>query len=215
MLGTEAVVPGGDDRPDMLAPAAGTAQVCVEFSTWVINARHLLGIPSRHTFRPHGRGLGFIVSSTGWHAYDGHSAKRAAKPYGQVLLLFQVLLVPVHFAETHCRNPLEPGAMKLAFEDVLIDVWRQTLVDEVKKVELWGDLYAVGRADNSGLRQVYFVVEGQEVRGIEQNPNANSAWAEMARAGQKVMEFVTADGSLAVVADGKLYNAAPDDHSRA
>lgn len=100
--------------------------------------------------------------------------------------------------------------MKLAFEDVLIDVWRQTLVDEVKKVELWGDLYPVGHAEHSELRQVYFVVEGREVRGIEQNPNANSAWAEMARAGQKVMEFITADGWLAVVADGKLYGAPPD-----
>lgn len=133
-----------------------------------------------------------------------------------MLLLFQVLLVPIHFAEIHFRNFLEPGAMKLAFEDVLIDVWRQALVDEVKKVELWGDLYPVSRAENSELRQVYFVVEGREIRGTEQNPNANSAWAEMARAGQKVMEFVTADGSLAVVADGKLYDAdAPDEEMQA
>lgn len=116
----------------------------------------------------------------------------------------------MHSSNVH-GNRKTISAMKLALEDVLIEVWRQTLVEEVKKVELRGDLYPVSLAEDGDLRQVYFVLEGQEVRGLEQSPNATTEWAEMARAGKKVMQFLSANHHLATVADGKLYSVTPGD----
>jgi hypothetical protein len=41
------------------------------------------------------------------------------------------------------------------------------------------------------LREVDFVFEGNEIRGLEQNPETKSRWAQMARAGKKVMQFLS------------------------
>jgi hypothetical protein len=41
-------------------------------------------------------------------------------------------------------------------------------------------------------------------RGLEQNPDANSKWAAMARNGRKVMQFLDGGRYVAVVADGEL-----------
>ena len=97
--------------------------------------------------------------------------------------------------------------MKL--EETLTAVYRQALEENVNIVELQGQRYPVHRTRRLRLRQVDFEFEGQALRGIEQNPSTRSKWAEMARAGKKVMQF-TAEGSFfANVADGKvtLYRA--------
>ena len=36
-----------------------------------------------------------------------------------------------------------------------------------------------------------FIFEGNEIRGLEQNPQTKSRWAEMARSGKKVMQFLS------------------------
>jgi hypothetical protein len=54
------------------------------------------------------------------------------------------------------------------------------------------------------LRQVDFAFDGQELRGLEQNPETRSRWAQMARAGNKVMQFLSRGRYLAVVVDGKV-----------
>jgi hypothetical protein len=36
---------------------------------------------------------------------------------------------------------------------------------------------------------VDFVLDGNEIRGLEQNPETKSRWAQMARSGEKVMQF--------------------------
>jgi hypothetical protein len=54
------------------------------------------------------------------------------------------------------------------------------------------------------LRQVDFAFDGQELRGLEQNPETRSRWAQMARAGKKVMQFLSSGRYLAVVVDGKV-----------
>jgi hypothetical protein len=54
------------------------------------------------------------------------------------------------------------------------------------------------------LRQVDFEFEGQPFRGLEQNPETKSPWAELARGGQKVMQFLSAGRYIGNVAEGKL-----------
>jgi hypothetical protein len=51
---------------------------------------------------------------------------------------------------------------------------------------------------------VDFVFEGNEIRGLEQNPETKSRWAQMARSGKKVMQFLSEGRYVANVADGKV-----------
>lgn len=67
--------------------------------------------------------------------------------------------------------------MDSAFEQTLIEVWRQALVENASAVELDGTRYAVRRTPKRGLRQVDFIFEGEEIRGLEQNPETKSRGA--------------------------------------
>jgi len=93
--------------------------------------------------------------------------------------------------------------MKLSFEQVLVEVWRQTLVENAQAVELGKDRYPIRLTPRRGLRQVDFVFDGNEIRGLEQNPETKSRWAEMARSGKKVMQFLSEGRYVANVVDGK------------
>src|ERR1700747_3743810 len=93
--------------------------------------------------------------------------------------------------------------MALSFEQVLIEVWRQALVENTTVVELGGSRYAVRRTPKRGLRQVDFIFEGNEIRGLEQNPKTKSRWAQMARSGKKVMQFLSEGRYVANVVNGK------------
>ncbi|SRR6266480_2841919 len=70
--------------------------------------------------------------------------------------------------------------------------WRQGLVENVKFVELGKERYPVTADPKRGLRQVDFVFDGNEIRGLEQK----SRWAQMTRSGKKVMQFLS-DGPMA------------------
>jgi hypothetical protein len=94
--------------------------------------------------------------------------------------------------------------MKLSFEQALIEVWRQTLVEDAKSVALGQERYPVRRTPKRGLRQVDFLFEGKEIRGLEQNPQTKSRWAQMARSGKKVMQFLSEGRYVANVVDGKV-----------
>src|SRR5215475_13521379 len=89
-------------------------------------------------------------------------------------------------------------------EQILISVWRQTLVDGAKHVELDGQKYPVKTTSKRRLKQVDFQFAGRELRGLEQNPDTKSRWAKMAREGKKVMQFLDAGRYVAVVVDGKM-----------
>jgi hypothetical protein len=78
--------------------------------------------------------------------------------------------------------------MKLSFEQALIEVWRQTLVENATTVELGSERYPVRSTPKRRLRQVDFVLDGNEIRGREQNPQTKSRWAQLARSGKKVTE---------------------------
>jgi hypothetical protein len=89
-------------------------------------------------------------------------------------------------------------------EEALISVWRQALVEDSRTVILEGKRYPVKRTSKSRLRQVDFEFAGEKLRGLEQNPITKSRWAQLAREGQKVMQFLNAGKYVANVADGKL-----------
>ena len=94
--------------------------------------------------------------------------------------------------------------MNSSFEQTLVEVWRQALVENAKVVELGKERYPVRRTPKRGLRQVDFVFDGNELRGLEQNPDTKSRWAQMARSGKKVMQFLSEGRYVANVVDGKV-----------
>ena len=94
--------------------------------------------------------------------------------------------------------------MESSFEQKLADVWRQVLVANAKVVALGKERYPVRRTPKRGLRQVDFLFDGFEIRGLEQNPETKSRWAQMARSGKRVMQFLSEGRYVANVVDGKV-----------
>jgi hypothetical protein len=94
--------------------------------------------------------------------------------------------------------------MKPSFEGTLIEVWQQALVNNAKVVVLGTERYPVRRTPKRGLRQVDFVFDGNEIRGLEQNSETKSRWAQLARSGKKVMQFLSEGRYVANVVDGKV-----------
>ena len=103
--------------------------------------------------------------------------------------------------------------MATSLEETLISVWRQAMVEEAEAVTVDGGSFAVRKTSRSRLREVDFRFEGQELRGLEQNPQTASRWAQLAREGKKVMQFLSERRYIAVVVDGKVqfYGTAPGD----
>lgn len=98
---------------------------------------------------------------------------------------------------------LDPSE-KSELDDALLSVWRQALVEGAKRVHVEDDTYPVRRTAKSKLAQVDFEVAGQPIRGLQQNPATRSRWADMARKGGKVMQFLIGGRYIAAVSDGKL-----------
>ena len=75
--------------------------------------------------------------------------------------------------------------MNPSFEQTLVEVWRQVLIENANVVELDGKRYPVRITPRKGLRHVDFMFDGNEIRGLEQNPDTKSRWAQLARSGKK------------------------------
>ena len=88
----------------------------------------------------------------------------------------------------------------------LLSVWCQALIERKKRVQLGDDSYPVRSTAKSKLIQVDFEFAGQQIRGLEQNPATGSRWAQLARKGAKVMQFLIAGRYIAAIADGKITN---------
>ncbi len=89
-------------------------------------------------------------------------------------------------------------------DEVLIEVWRQALVDRSSTVKIADESFPVRKTASKRLIEVDFAFDGQRYRGIQQNPNTKSGWAHLARKGAKVMQFLQAGKYVAVVVDGKV-----------
>ncbi len=92
----------------------------------------------------------------------------------------------------------------MTLEEALVEVWRQVLAEDAGELELEGQKFPVRMTPRKRLREVDFVFEGQPLRGLEQNPKTESRWAQLARAGHKVMQFLSAGRYIGVVVDGKV-----------
>jgi hypothetical protein len=106
------------------------------------------------------------------------------------------------------KSPLQgvlvDGEVAMTLEEAMEKVWRQALVEGAAEVELDGKRFAVRETPRKRLREVDFEFEGQPLRGLEQNPKTESHWAQLARAGHQVMQFLSAGRYLGVVVDGKV-----------
>ena len=94
--------------------------------------------------------------------------------------------------------------MNPSFEQTLVEVWRQVHAENADAAELGTERYPVRRTTKRGLRQVDFVFGGNEIRGLGQNPDTKSRWAQMARSGKNVMQFLSEGRYVANVVDGKV-----------
>jgi hypothetical protein len=94
--------------------------------------------------------------------------------------------------------------MAASLEDTLISVWRQALVHKLKTVIVNEQRFPVRETSRSKLREVDFEFEDRKLRGLEQNPKTNSRWAQLAREGKKVMQFLEGGRYIANVVDGKV-----------
>ena len=92
----------------------------------------------------------------------------------------------------------------MSFEEALISVWRRALVGGAEKIKFNGRLFPVRRTPKKRLRQVDFDLDGEAVRGLEQNPETSSRWAKLARQGHRIMQFFSEDRYIANVVDGKV-----------
>ena len=97
----------------------------------------------------------------------------------------------------------------MTLEEALVTVWRAALVEGARQVEFDGQTFPVRTTPRKRLREIDFVFEGQALRGLEQNPETGSRWAQLASSGHKVMQFLSSGRYVANVVDGKMtsYNS--------
>ena len=92
----------------------------------------------------------------------------------------------------------------MSLGDVLVDVWRQVLLDGKQTVNLPDGVHMVSRTRNQGLRTVHFGYRDYRIEGIEQNPLTTSEWAKRASQGERIMQFSSQGRYFANVAEGQL-----------
>ena len=94
--------------------------------------------------------------------------------------------------------------MTFSFEEILVEVYKQLFSDNARVVKIGTHQYPIQRSHKGHLRQVNFLFNGHDVRGIEQNPGASNRWAALVRSGKKVAQFLSDGRYVASVVDGKL-----------
>ena len=92
----------------------------------------------------------------------------------------------------------------MTLEEAMVAVWWGALVEDKAEVELGGQRFRVRTTPKKHLREIDFVFDGQSFRGLEQNPKTESRWAQLAREGHKVMQFLDAGRYVGNVVDGKV-----------
>src|SRR5262252_11187456 len=88
--------------------------------------------------------------------------------------------------------------------ETLTSVWQQALMEDARQVKLEDRSFPVRRTSRARLREVDFEFEGHELRGLEQNPETGSHWAQLAKQGKKVMQFLQQRRYIAVVVNGRV-----------
>ncbi len=92
----------------------------------------------------------------------------------------------------------------MTLRETLLSVWQQVLVDGKLEVGVDGVCYPVIVFRAKGLRSVEFQFVNLRIVGVEQNPAASSHWAELARQGNRIMQFRCKGSYVANVCEEKL-----------
>jgi hypothetical protein len=92
----------------------------------------------------------------------------------------------------------------MTLSDMLINVWREALVEGAEFVRLNGRRYPVEFTKAKHLRTVAFRHQRRQIFGVEQNPKTQSRWAALARKGKRIMQFSVNGRYVANVCEGKL-----------
>jgi len=92
----------------------------------------------------------------------------------------------------------------MTLAEALVCVWQQVLAKGKKTVELEGESYRIGRTRSRKLPTVDFTFAGNQITGIEQNPETGSRWAVLARQGKRILQFSCGGRYFANVCDGRL-----------
>lgn len=93
----------------------------------------------------------------------------------------------------------------MTLEETLVLVWEQSLGDGKSEVALGEDSYPVRVFRSKRLRCVDFNFGQFQLIGIEQNPATGSRWAELACAGNRIMQFRCKGRYVANVCEGKVF----------
>ncbi len=92
----------------------------------------------------------------------------------------------------------------MTLERVLLEVWRQMMVEGLEQVRVDGRPYRVGRTRSQALRTVAFPYGAELIEGIEQNPQKTSRWAKLAQSGQRIVQFRVRGRYVGNVCEGSL-----------
>lgn len=93
----------------------------------------------------------------------------------------------------------------MTLDETLVSVWRQSLDEKKPAVSLEKDSNPVRMFRSKKLRSVEFNFGPFQLVGIEQNPATGSRWAELARAGNRIMQFRCQGRYVANVCEGKVF----------
>ena len=106
--------------------------------------------------------------------------------------------------EYHTARSTGSGTVDARLEETLIAVWRQALADKADRINVNGRLFPVRSTPKRHLLQVDFSWRGEVLRGLEQNPETSSRWAQLARQGHRIMQFLCRGRYIGNVIDGKV-----------
>ncbi|MGI0068092.1 MAG: hypothetical protein ACREB9_06720 [Thermoplasmata archaeon] len=92
----------------------------------------------------------------------------------------------------------------VTLSETLVEVWRQTLVEESVEIELRDQRVRVTTTRSRRLKTVSFRFGDETIDGIEQNPEKPSRWGALAREGKRIMQFSSHHRYFANVCEGAL-----------
>jgi len=92
----------------------------------------------------------------------------------------------------------------MALEEALVTVWWGALVEGAEEVGVGGQRFCgCGRRRGNGCAKL-ILCSRQKLRGWSRIRKRNRARAQLARAGHKVMQFISAGRYIGNVVDGKV-----------
>ena len=69
--------------------------------------------------------------------------------------------------------------MELSLEKALVEVWRHVLIEHAKVVVMSTERYPARLVLKRSLRRMDFEFEGNEILGLEQDPETKSQWVQL------------------------------------